>query len=67
MKQLLWKVFFSPGQKKRERDSQDVVQVHNVLSGLVLKEFEACEFSCMAPVKCDYCYLRALCKFMNTV
>lgn len=67
MKQLLSEVFLSAGQKKRERNSQDVVQVLSVLSGSVLKEFGVCEFNCMAPVKCDYCYLRALCKFMNAV
>lgn len=38
-----------------------------MLSGSVLKEFGVCEFNCMAPVKCDYRYLRALCKFMNAV
>jgi len=57
----------SLGQKKRERNSEDVVQVLSVLSKPVLKELEACEFNCMAPVKCDYCYLRALCKFVNTM
>lgn len=51
MKQPLREVFLSAGQKKRERNSLDVVQVLSVLSGPVLEEFGVCEFNCMAPVK----------------
>lgn len=47
---LLREVFLSAGQEKREINSQDVVQVLSVLSGLVSKEFGICEFSQVAPV-----------------
>lgn len=64
---LLQKVFSLPGRKKKGCHSQEVAQLSSVLSGPVLEESKACELNCMAPVKCDYCYLGAFCKFMNAL